>query len=218
MPALLHLSLEEMLVWAYRDQRVDRMASAQLFQVESEVDGSSWGRTSADGVATVGRIGRLGHRIDGGMVRGVGQSAHPDAELLHDHAGGWEILVRYARQGERPEQGSAPSAWPTRPETGDRYAVATFDGAPMRIKLAVAERHAVRRPRMVGTGRHRQQAGWDLVTEDVLYCPLDWRPGLEWATWVAAEHRQWHAAIDALYRRLRPVCWRSHALTCALRA
>lgn len=217
LPALREISLEEMLVWAYRDQRVDRMVGAQLFQVESEVEGCSWGRSSADGVAAVQRIAVLGCRTDGGAVRGVGHAAHPDAELLHDYAAAWPILVHFARQGERPEPAAAPSPWPTAPEAGDRYAVATVDGRPMRIKLAVAERHAVRRERATGRGRHRQVVGTELVTEDVLYCPIDWRPGLDWAEWMATEHRQWHAAIEALYRRLRVVRWRSHALVGALR-
>jgi hypothetical protein len=107
-----------LLVWAYRDQRVDVVIEhgVGLFEAEQLADGVEVRRTTA--TAEVERIARLGMRVDGGGMRvGAAADCHPDAELVHRAVQGLDtrvhglpvsaLVIQHARSAEPPEDWSA---------------------------------------------------------------------------------------------------------------
>ena len=102
------IDIERLLIWTYRDQKADVVIGngGGLFDQEGAMDGRIAYRTSADGVATIARIGLLGTRVDGG-----GASAshlHPDAEAVHAAVMALPLdtallIMRHARAASRPD-------------------------------------------------------------------------------------------------------------------
>jgi hypothetical protein len=72
------IDIEQLLVWAYRDQQVDRMAGQMLAAIS--------GPRTGGGLASSQSIWALGTRVDasGGMLAAIGATAPDDALVLHD--------------------------------------------------------------------------------------------------------------------------------------
>ena len=103
------MDIEAMLIWAYRDQRVDLLFGrcVGLFNVERRAAGLPVQSISGDGCAVIERDALLGCRIDGG-----GPSAlciHPDAEAVHEEVRALKsrieraAVIESAKTGERPD-------------------------------------------------------------------------------------------------------------------
>jgi hypothetical protein len=226
-----HLALEQMLVWAYRRQKVDLMSARQLQGAEFAAEGGVFDQryrpraTSADGCAAVAHIGALGVRVD--ESPGTGNwDCHPDAEALHEalcafaEGNRWLdalCLLQAARDGRRPERCAAvPVPYPKPPEEGDDYGNHEEGGRRRRHKIVTAERVAVMVPvteRLTRRGKLRV-VGWRAETHEVKYCALAWDPD---PTYVAAVNEiaaRWERAIAAFRRYLDAsgVTFRAHVL------
>src|SRR4051812_13710904 len=85
------ISLEDLVIWAYRDQQVDKMTARLLDPAEREAEEEPCGPGGwpAGSGALMAHTGLLGTRVDGG---GRSWSCHPDAERLHDLVCGLPLL------------------------------------------------------------------------------------------------------------------------------
>lgn len=106
-------SVEELLVWTYRDQKAERNidGGVGLFEPERDAGDIEWHGVSACGVAAVERIGRLGARVD--VFGGDPGIVHEDAWAVHSLVRGLgprmaAIVMRHAREGARPSVSLSP--------------------------------------------------------------------------------------------------------------
>jgi hypothetical protein len=229
------LSLEEMLVWAYRTQRVDYMTGRTLHGLEAMADDPYLEPrgSSADGVAKMERIGALGVRIDeSGGCFGASAECDPDAEMLHDillqlgregEVGQrpWmmaAIIMQFARDGERPARCAVPIPKPTPPDAGTPPDRRRWYKAPggRRINYCVkaTERSIVwTKPK----GNRRYQAPEREVFEHE-FCPLSWEPyDPTWYDAVNSIFDRWAHAMNTLYDRIAGVSFRHHVVTSLFR-
>ena len=194
------LTAWELLVWAYRDQRIGGIYGTD------QLDDHEPHACSTDGVAAMLRLAEVGCHIDGGEWRTLGDRFHPDARTvalaMAQYAGleGFahaRLIAEHATQGERPERptvtptpfpmaadraGAAP--WAKATEPGQRgleefYERGIAHGVAMDVRIRVAERVVTTVPRMEFRGRGRRvEVGQDIVSMPVGYCPLEWWPSL----------------------------------------
>lgn len=204
-----HLDLWEMLVWAYRDERVIEMTRAALFAIEAAAEmGARETRYAGggSGAAAIESYGLLGTRIDGGGLRGVAPDCHPDAELLHDvvRTLGWlgSVIIRHARLGVAPEY---PTASPRPHPTPADRAVSPYSGQAehrgerIRYMVRASERC------LDGNGR----------SVPVRYCPVIWDPSLADLREARFGYLSWLLAVSELDFRLKAqrVAFRHHRVT-----
>jgi hypothetical protein len=106
------VSIEWLLSWAYRRQRVVEITGRSLSRGEAAAAGERWVKertTSGDGCVAIYEGGILGRKIDGGLPpRGIAQPLHPDAETVHDAVleMPWHqaaLLINFGRTGLAPE-------------------------------------------------------------------------------------------------------------------
>lgn len=116
------IDVEQLAVWAFRDQRAHRHAGAGLNAIEAYAEGITvYGRTS-DGTGALADIEHLGCRIDRrvGITRDM---VHPVAEavavLSLDIVGG-ELVRMMGTLGGRPDGWIEPERW-YRPVVWIRY-------------------------------------------------------------------------------------------------
>ncbi len=218
-----HLSVEEFVTWAYRDQLVDRLSGRTLPGMERAGEEGEARATSRDGIAALQRIAALGLRIPGGGCWGGSTDCHPDAEQLHDIVldigrERWlaaALILRFGQSGEPPPTtDQQPVPYPTEPDwERDRIGRAVIAGQTVCYRVAVAERVAERIPIIERRGRSRRViVGYRWESRDIEYCPLDWQPSPQWIEAVNGEHRAWRAAMDLLLARLGGVPFRSHRI------
>lgn len=104
------MDVEHLVTWAYRDQRVDRVASAGLYAIEAEVAGHLMYGRSSDGCAQLADIAHMGCRVDkGGVV--ISDCVHPAADAVAVALGDIEqgrMIAAYGRVGGRPDQWRQP--------------------------------------------------------------------------------------------------------------
>ncbi|MDB5358864.1 MAG: hypothetical protein JWO51_161 [Rhodospirillales bacterium] len=224
-----HQTLWQALVWAYRRQCVDVMASRSLLDMERAIDGDVRGGQSGDGVATLMGRGRLGCTIDGcsGFDGVAVAPCHPDAELLHDlvmalSGQSSALIIEYARKGEQPEPSYAtPAPLMTHPDLmnadrtlRDKYEVALIDGkrVPYKIISVARERETV--PVFEHRGRAgKVQVGTQDVIVDVLFAPIEWWPALGLIDMSNEIHRLWVEAMRSLWSSVRSASFRDRSLT-----
>lgn len=104
------IDVEQLAVWAYRDQRVDRTPFAGMHTIEVEASGglrSSW---SSDGCAALAQIAHMGCRVEtyGSIVH---HDIHPVAEEVAAVLDGIEHggrVAYFARNAGRPEGWQMP--------------------------------------------------------------------------------------------------------------
>jgi hypothetical protein len=220
-----YLTLEELLIWAYRDQKVDRMAQASLADLEASADGDEpHHRASTDGVCTMQRIASLGARIPGSTSWGASATYHPDAGEVMAAIGklGWQhagLIVNYARIGDRPERSDVlPMPHPMSPHTlEDRYGRAKHDGQQILYKIIVTEREFVKvpiyEPRSRARKRVPQIIGYETRVVETEACPIDWWPAPQLIAMENAIYEGWVEAMNALWRLMQGVTLKDHTLT-----
>lgn len=126
------ITVEGILVWAYKAQKVIEITGRSLYAGEA-VKGERYvtiQKASGDGCIAVERNGQLGCPIDGGgPIRGIPQPLHPDAETIHEIVLTlpWDqsaLLIQYGRAGIAPELPGSPKLVKVLVEAGDnRYRV-----------------------------------------------------------------------------------------------
>jgi hypothetical protein len=181
------LTIEALLRWVYRDQKVIEITGRSLYAGEV-VKGERWVRqqcVSGDGCIAVERNSQVGCPIDGGgPVRGIAQPLHQDAETVHEivlslpfEASGQ--LINYGRTGEAPEPPPAPHF----------RQVLDFD---RRWKVKVVSRY-------------------DFDTKEVLrWCPVQLYPDERTAADMLQAFRSWGVALELLRDALADVQLRHH--------
>lgn len=107
------VDVEQLAIWAYRDQKVDRFATVGLHAIEITASGMEAGGRSSDGCAAIADINHMGCRIDySGRI--VKDSVHRAAEIVAallaeiDHG---RMVAFHARLGGRPDGWERPSHW-----------------------------------------------------------------------------------------------------------
>lgn len=110
------IDVEQLVIWAFRDQRADRQAHVGMHRIEIEAAGGIssvyYGRSS-DGSAAIADIQHLGCRIDR-RVGIVSDAVHPAASAVEalSHAIDDGDLVRFhGALGGRPDGWKEPERW-----------------------------------------------------------------------------------------------------------
>jgi len=107
------IEVEQLAIWAFRDQKADRFASLGLFAIEAQAEGLQVGGRSGDGCGALAEIENLGCRIDrqSGAIRDI---VHPAAEAVavavHEIEDG-EMVRFHASLGGRPDGWKDPVRW-----------------------------------------------------------------------------------------------------------
>lgn len=125
-PTTRPVDIEDLVIWTYRDQKADRLASVGLWDAEARAAGFDVQRVSACGVAKVAAIANLGARVDTGGIGRAGK-VHHDAEVVHSlvqpmgEAG--LLVIAHGRAATRPADGIArprlvPAMWKRPPGPG----------------------------------------------------------------------------------------------------
>ena len=107
------IEVEQLVIWAFRDQRAHRHAGSGLHAIEAEVLGLEANGRSGDGCAVISDIQHMGCRIDRGGAR-IKDHVHPAAELvavLVDEIEGGDLVRRFGTLGIRPEGWREPERW-----------------------------------------------------------------------------------------------------------
>jgi len=110
------VSIEWLLDFVYRRQRVIELSGKSLHAGEAAAAGEKWiveNRASGDGCLTIERNMILGHKIEPGVIRGLTPDIHPDAETIHDIVLSmpWiqaALLTAFGRFGEKPQPAPEP--------------------------------------------------------------------------------------------------------------
>ena len=205
------VTLEALVIWAYRDQRVDRMTAASLQGAERRIERAAPFLASPPSSAgLIARLGALGTRVDGG---GQSWDCHPDAERLHELVCALPVpaaraILEFGRSGEAPD-------WRVPDPRPERVPVAADEPGPVRHKLDVWwYRTAGRRPRL----RRGEKAlvvqnaagSWDLGCR---YCPIAYYPPPEYGAAKRRFYAEWHAAMALLLSKLGPLGLKERAVT-----
>lgn len=104
------VEVEELAVWAFRDQMVDRFQTAGLHAIEAAFAGFEPRGSSTDGCAAMARIGHMGCRLDAGSGR-IKDTVHAAAEVVASLLGsieGGRLVSFHARTGGRPAGWAMP--------------------------------------------------------------------------------------------------------------
>lgn len=106
------IDVEQLAVWALRDQKADRDVAVGLHGIEAEVAGYVRFGRSTDGCAALADIEHMGCRIDRGGAA-VADAVHPAAWAVVDELreiDGGDLVLRYGRVAGRPPW-RAPERW-----------------------------------------------------------------------------------------------------------
>lgn len=130
------VNIERFLIWAYQDQRVDKLfgQGVGMFPAERLADGYAVFSVSGDGCALIERRKMLGCVIDGGAGLASGK-CHPDAEAAHEAVMALPsriaraVVIECAKTGQHPDwmPGAKPYMEPVLVPHGRRK------GQPVRI-------------------------------------------------------------------------------------
>jgi hypothetical protein len=225
LPARRHLSLEQLLAWAYRDQRAhDYLRSeSDWFLWQSEQMGIEMAPRDTRPLhpdaaiihyAVMEEVRRVRRALRVARFKGKNFGALTlELNAAEQQAA---IIIDFARRGERAEYCTTePTPRPTiAPNRRDYdYCRGTVGGELVDILVLTAEVVSVETEEWVVHGRkklRRVAAGRQRV--EITYCPLEWWPDpsfVEMANHIAAA---WEAALASLKRRLAGVAFKNHAL------
>jgi hypothetical protein len=211
LPLQREMTLEALVIWAYRDQRVEAMTAASLQGAERSLEQAAPFLASPPSSAgLIARLGALGTRIDGG---GQSWDCHADAEGLHELVCGLpheaaRAILRFGCCAEAPD-------WRVPESRPERVPLPQEVPGAVRHKLDVWwYRIAGRRPRL-GRGERalivqNAPGSWDLGCR---YCPVTYYPPPEYGAAARRDYAAWHAAMALLMTRLAGVRLREHAVT-----
>ncbi len=168
----LRVDLWEMVVWAYRKQKVIEATGKYLYEGEAAAGGvDEWHGESACGCAALARKQAIGVTISGTLnLRGVAADVHPDAERLHDIVLGMGAINAFliAKSGQAGEPPEWEAALPR----------------PMSVPGPTGEHKVIRDYEAV---RGRQIK--------VQWCPVVYWPTLELADAARASYLAWYDAM-----------------------
>src|SRR5690349_19980021 len=107
------IEVEQLVVWAFREQKADRFAGVGLYSAEASADGIVMTGRSSDGCGALADIEHLGCRIDRrkGIIK---DQVHPAAEavaVITAEIKGGELVRHYGRLGGRPDGWAEPERW-----------------------------------------------------------------------------------------------------------
>lgn len=230
------IDLEDLVSWAYRQERVDHAADALLHEIERAACGCEHRASSRDGIAALERRARLGCRITGGVIPGVSSPVHPDAEAVHDavlrlaakHPNRMALVVQHAKLGERPEISTVePELVPVRSRKAGKDGVEANAPVvtgewetvpPLSDMVAAAIRLGIGYGGRKKFGRQMHGFKYRTVGDGVLqvrvrWCPVELSPDPEWTRFVNAVYGEWHAGMMALLGALLDADLRGHRLT-----
>lgn len=164
------VDVEQLLVWAYLDQVVERFVSAGLHMIEAEAMGFEPHGSSTDGCASLARIAHVGARIDAGGAR-VFDSVHPVAYAV---AAAVMAVARESSVAHHARAGSRPEAW-RRPERAARPAVWVRHGIEGQVEYEGPGRKGAFCPVIIMWSAERERwgredyASWWHALEDVAW-------------------------------------------------
>lgn len=182
------VSVERLLVWTYKEQRVIEIGGRGLYAGEVE-KGERWIKeraVSGDGCVAIEQNALVGCQIDGGgPVRGIPQPLHEDAETVHEIVLSmpWATsgqLVNYGRTGIAPELPSEPKL----------VRVVEFNGKRRKVKIR----------------SHRDF----ILGCEVKSCPVVIDVDQRSAEYAKAVFDAWIEAMESLLVRLHDVELREH--------
>jgi len=205
------ITLEALVIWAYRAQRVDRMTAASLRGPERSIEAAAPFLASPPSSAgLIARLGALGTRIDGG---GQSWDCHGDAEKLHELVSGLPAqsalaIMRFGRSGEPPE-------WRVPEPRPERVPIGEEEPGAVRHKLDVWwYRVTGKRPRLArGESAlvvQNAAGSWDLGCR---YCPITYYPPPEYGEAARRAYAAWHAAMTRLMAAVAAIGLKDYRVT-----
>ncbi len=196
-----YLTLYEMLLWTYRQQKAHRY-------LKRPMDWFLWAISTYDLIEdsprpTVDSDAAVLHAA-------VVEMSHSDAE----------IIVYHAATGSIPEVCSAPPA----PHPvgrgarnifeGDDWHWASIRGRRTEYLTRVSEIIALREPVLRRVGKRKSKVvGYRHTPFECRFCPLDWSPDPRWVELCAGVHRTWLAAMQKLFETVKAVEFNAHVIT-----
>lgn len=204
MGTLRHVSLWQLCVWAYRDQRADKLIG---FEASVANRARAWNWVMAE-LGVSDRSPTLAY--DAAML-------HAEALELGERAA--STIAGAARSGEQPAPPTilpspGPTPWEDATGTdGEARDICYRGGERLEYLVRCGEIVTVHRARYRKVGRNRRvQDGTETVREKVEYCPLTWAPSplaIEEQAWA---HRVWLEAMARLWKRVRAMELREHVI------
>lgn len=187
------LTLLDMLVWTYRDQKAHRIL-----------------REPADWFWYI-------VANDPALELDERPAVHRDAALVHANVMELEAfaLIDSGANAEIPRRCDEPARCVALPvdRYADDYGRAMIGGKLVDYKISIAERVSIVTPIFERRGRKRVvRVGDHVETVDVRYCPIAIEPSPEWRAAKNAEHAAWIANMAALAIRLRGVQFAAHVI------
>jgi hypothetical protein len=199
MTAIRHLTLWELLIWTYRDQKA-------AMYLHRPVDWFLWTLAYA------------------GMVEDMPRpNVHHDAAMVHalvleqpQHDA--ELLAMQAHDAERPELPTAePRPFPVTPDRRDRdhgeWSWGVVNGRRIDYAIKVEEVLFHREPVFKRVGRTKSRiVGYRNRKVPIWYCPVDWVPSPLYLEMERARFANWTAAMLALFDQAKRLPLKDHAL------
>ena len=230
MSALIRMTLEAMLRWAYGLQMVDVM-TGKTVHAHDDREMVEFHETSLDGIASLAGEARRIKLAGAGRARWhPGLDVHPDAELLHDEVLALgpidaDLVIRFGYTGTHPEPVTAqPRPAPALPSVevieggkrfmGDRQGRCTFDGEIVLYRIAVSEVvYESRDVYRAGGKRGFKFSHTEIIRTEVEYCPVFWWPDPVWVQAVNGIHQRWIEIMNRLRVAVSRVTFKNHILT-----
>jgi hypothetical protein len=200
MTAPRHVTLWELLVWTYRDQKA-------AMYLHRPADWFMWTLAYA------------------GLVEDMPRpSVHHDAAMIHalvleQHQNDAELLVMCAHHADRPELPTEqPRPFPVTPDRRDRdhgeWSWSVVDGRRIDYAIKVEEVLFHREPVFKRVGRTKTRiVGYRNRKLPIWYCPIDWVPHPVYLEMQTAMFANWTAAMLALFEQAKELPLKDHALT-----
>lgn len=191
------MTLWEMLVWTYRDQKAHRLLDTPM----------AWWEWSVA-------------EIDSDMVGISTPRVDIDAAILHAVVTELPtkqayIIVHHAALAEKPEPCTAqPMPHPVTRISAvgvrrdDKWGRNVVDGRRVEHLVRLAEDAVEIVPVLERRGRRMVVVGTRVEKTPVEYCPLDWQPDRSYVEMVNATYAAWTEAMAELERRVRGVRFR----------
>ena len=157
--------VEALLVWAFRDQKIEAVAAGVLPRAQT------WSQTSS-----LGEIMALGTRVDSSSAgaRHVAIHCHEDAAVIYDAVmalppDAWQIVIKHARTGTQPDwHPEGPGVWVVPLDRNGRPKRLWRDPAKQKGDLGPAPAELVgTRPEVVEQDR-RAYAMWHAALVDLV--------------------------------------------------
>jgi hypothetical protein len=198
--AVRHLTLWELLIWTYRDQKA-------AHYLRHPMDWFLWALAEGNLVEDMPR-----------------PTVHGDAAAIHAHVLDMakedaELLTLQAYLGERPEMPTEePRPFPMTPDRRDReradWAWSVIGGERITYAVRVEEVILHREPIVRNVGRNKRKiVGYRNVKLPVLSCPIEWIPHPVYLEMQVAMCLNWTRAMLALFDLVKSVALRDHRVT-----